>query len=269
MSTRLYNMLCDIINETYKENTKSELLQEYKKFYLEYSNKIGSTDGNYSWKNHKIVVRNLFKDDKILLFTTLRSLAHHIDFRNRGKTNSEWQYYAEFERLLRTSIVMGLISFLDIKDVELNDKESKILYKLEKEDLSAEKYKQGIIVFRVSNCFNVKDKLKQHNYKWLSNEKVWEKEVPEENVDDEISYLETFINLENLTTHSASELLLTGYMFVLVYECYDNRELLKQRGYKFDGKESAWKKRLNVEEVKYEVGKLAKLGFRTVKTKSA
>lgn len=144
MSTRLYNMLCDIINETYKENTKSELLQEYKKFYLEYSNKIGSTDGNYSWKNHKIVVRNLFKDDKILLFTTLRSLAHHIDFRNRGKTNSEWQYYAEFERLLRTSIVMGLISFLDIKDVELNDKESKILYKLEKEDLSAEKYKQGI-----------------------------------------------------------------------------------------------------------------------------
>lgn len=269
MSVRLYNILCDIINETYCENTRSELVERYKSFHLEYSNKIASSDGNYSWKNHKIVVRNLFKNDKVLLFSIIRSLAHHIDFRNRGTTNSSWQYYAEFERLLRTAIKRGLISFLDIKDIDLKDKESKILYKLEQEGLSAEKYKEDIIIFRVSNCFEVKDKLKQHNYKWLSNEKVWEKEVSENNVSDEISYLETFIDLDNLTTHSASELLLTGYMFVLVYECYDERELLKQRGYKFDGKERAWKKRLNVEEVKYELGKLTKLGFRTVKTKSA
>lgn len=263
-------MLCDIIDYTYDSNTKSDLLKKYKLFYLEYSNKISSTDSSYSWKNHKIIVRNLFQDDSILLYNTLRSLAHHIDFRNRGKSNNDWQYFAEFERLLRSSIKMGLITFLQIKDIPLSDKEEKIIYKLEQEGvLLEEKYKSDSIIIRVSNCYQVRDKLKSHKYVWLSNEKVWEIEINQNAVSDELSFLQNIVNMQDVTTHSAKELLLTAYTYILVYECYDRKEELKHNGYQYDGKERAWKKKLSVDDIKFEINRLSKAGFKTIKTKSA
>ena len=269
MSKRLYSMLCDVIDHTYAASTSEAVLKKYKAFYLEYANKFASSDSSYSWKTKKIIIRNLFQDDSLLLFSSIRSLAHHIDFVNRGNTNNDWQYLAELERLLRSTIEMGLISFLQIKDIDLSDKEQKIIYKLEQEGISADQYKDNAVVIRVYNSYNVRSRLREHGYYWLSNEKVWEKEINQQAMSDELSFLEQIIDLRNVTTHSAAELLLTSYMYILVYESYNRKDELKANGYSFDSKERAWKKRFPVEEVKLEMGRLSKSGFRTIRTKSA
>ena len=272
MSKRLYSMLCDVIDHTYAAGTSDALLKKYKGFYLEYANKIASSDSSYSWKTKKIIVRNLFQDDSLLLFSSIRSLAHHIDFVNRGNTNNDWQYQAEFEQLLRSTIEMGLISFLQIKDIDLSEKVEKIIFKLEQEGIKASPYKNNVVVIRVHNSYNVRDRLRKRGYHWLTNEKVWEKEIDntnEQGISDELSFLEQIIDLRNVTTHSADELLLTAYMYILVYECYDRKDELKAAGYSFDSKERAWKKKFPVEDVKYEMGKLSQAGFRTLRTKSA
>ena len=272
MSKRLYSMLCDIIDHTYAASSSEQMLKKYKSFYLEYANKIASSDSSYSWKTKKIIVRNLFQDDSYLLFTTIRSLAHHVDFVNRGNTNNDWQYQAEFERLLRSTIEMGLISFLQIKDIDLSEKEEKIIFKLEQEGIKASPYKNNVVVIRVHNSYNVRDRLRKRGYHWLTNEKVWEKEIDntnEQGISDELSFLEQIIDLRNVTTHSAADLLLTAYMYILVYESYDRKDELKAAGYSFDSKERAWKKKFPVEEVKYEMGRLSNAGFRTIRTKSA
>lgn len=271
MSSRIYNMLCDVIDYTYQNNTNENKIIDYKRFYVVYNNKMSNSDGAYNWKKRTVTLNNLYQDDTALLFNLLRLLAQHIDFRNRGITkSSDWQQTAEFERLLRSAISMGLIKILSIYDnIHLSEKEEAIMYKLEKECIAENNYKEDIMVFRIESCFDIKDVLRASGYKWLTNEKCWEKEVKSSDVGAETSFLEKYISLSKVSVSSAAQLLVTAYMWVLVYECYEMKEELKSAGYKYDGKERAWKKKFNVDDVKYELGRLANAGFRIVRTKKA
>lgn len=270
MSYRLKEMLCELIDYTYKENTPTNKIAKYKNFTIEYNNKLSQTDASYSWKNHKITIRNLYRNDIRLKFDAIRCLAHHIDFRNRGVVNSQWEFFAEYERLMRGAVQMGILSILGVQEnCELTEKEEKVWFKLMQEGVASGEYKQNLGKVTVINSFDIKDILKNRGYYYSQIEKSWSKDLEIDKIADEVSYLQGITKQENIITKNFDDVSLDSYIWIYVYESFERKDMLKSAGYIYDGKERCWKKKFLACEVRSEISDLNSLGLLTIRTKSA
>lgn len=263
-------MLCELIDYTYQGNTQPELIEKYKKFSIEYNNKLSNTNASYSWKKHKITIRNLYRDETQLKFDSIRCLAHHIDFRNRGVVNSQWEFYAEYERLMRAVLELGLLSIVKVYDTcNLEEKEQKVWFKLEMEGVATGNYKADKLLVKVKNAYAIREELKYAGYKFSSLDSSWEKEINIDASGDEIEWLSTLTSLNNITTHTLDSVLTDPYIWIYVYESFEQKRQLKAAGYVYDGKEKAWKKKFPANEVELEINDLSKIGLLTIRTKKA
>lgn len=244
------NILCDIIDNTYGKHPNTTM---YKKFYIEISERnLKSRHGDYHPKYKKICIYNLYRDDAAIIATTIHELAHHVDFINRGTTNHDNEFYSVFKILLYSALDMKIFKIEDFLNANKDAADSnKITKMIEFYHPKETNYKKNITKVVVKNCFDVKNKLKEQNYYYNAINKTWEKEIDNNSINNEISFLkELKVEYEIM---DANTITFEKVRYMYIGEgSFEIKEKLKEFGFVFDGKSKSWKKEYNEKEyVKY------------------
>lgn len=229
---KIKELLCDIVANTYGK----ECNPAYLRFYVEISEKNSkSYHGLYNERSHKINIYNTYRDDESILCTTVHELAHHIDCCNRGRSDHQKEFYAEYEKLLFTAMDMGIIhkeKFLETtRDASDSNKIRKMMERYEPNPIE---YKQGKYVVSVYNCYAYKDFLKNRGYHFNGNTKAWEKEVA--NADEECKKLEALAGAR-VEISKATDLHFAGAVkLVATGNTYPIKDELNAAGFRFEKK---------------------------------
>lgn len=270
MEYKLWQLCCDIIDIAYKD-VDENIKKKYKHVFFEVSNKEMSTfHGDYSWKDKKIRIFNLSRDNESTLCTSLPELAHHIDHVNRGQSDHSKEFYEVYKQLIKAALEMSLITKVQIlslkRDASDTNKVKKIVDELEINTI--ETYKKDRYVIKVNNCFSIKNQLKNMQYKWNGLSKVWEKEVNKLELDNEKEQVEQLIDSDNVEIVEANKITFDCFSNILVLESYDYKDELKKKGYHYDSTQRGWIKKFNNKEIEEEVNYLNKMGLKKVYIKN-
>ena len=226
---KIKEILSDIVRQTYGADCNPA----YFRFYVEITNKNSRTcHGRYTYRNHKIEIFNTYRDDEAIVCTTIHELAHHVDYCNRRKSDHQKEFYAEYEKLLFAALDMGIVNkykFMETaKDASDSNKIRKIMDRYIPNPVS---YKKDAQVISVGNCFEYREELKSMGYKYNGNAKVWEKEVPDADV--ELEKLGRFSGI-TVGVSKATELHFEGHeKLVAVGDTYACKAELKKAGFRF------------------------------------
>lgn len=233
-------VLNDLVDYTYKD---SENLEQYKKFFVEVINKnMKSKHGDYNPRTHHIRIFNLYRADAVITATTIHELAHHVDAVNRGNTDHSKEFYNVFQQLLFTGLNMKLFTIEDFlaanRDASDSNKIAKMLEGYEAEYVA---YKKDMQKICVSNCYSVKDVLKQHGYRYNLVSKDWYKEVSLSEMQTETDFLSK-LQVE-FRVSDANTVSFEKKMYIVAMKgAYDRREELKEAGFYYSRNEKVWKK---------------------------
>lgn len=254
-------VLNDLVDYTYKESSK---LEEYKKFYVEISEKdLKSKHGDYAGKTHHIRIFNMYRSDAAITATTIHELAHHIDYVNRGTTDHGKEFYAEFKKLLYMGLNMKLFSkeeFLSAtKDAADSNKIAKMIENYCPVDIG---YKADYKTVVVSNCYKQRENLKERGYSWNKISKTWEKDVRETDLTEETALLEELgvkwdIRIASGISFERKNLIIAGR------GSYDIKDELKNDGFRFSS-DKKWKKEGTEEELEVYRKKYPEVEFKFV-----
>lgn len=244
LNIKIRNVLLDIIQYTYAGKVDEHLYERYRKFYLICDSKqVKTYAGQYDFRDKSITIVGLTRNPKHIVVTTIHELSHHIDYCNRGTSDHSTEFYKEYEKMLHTALNMCVFQPEDvtsIEDVTDGRKVAKMIANWQPKYIS---YKNNEKTIKVFNCYEQKDKLKERDYHWQSADKSWEKVIDAGLVENEISYLKTFIKEENIKISDACELeiKISGYI-IAGKGSYEHKENLKAEGFFYDNKKKTWKK---------------------------
>ncbi len=239
-------ILNDLVQQTYKDSPR---LAEYKKFYVEISEKVlKSKHGDYNIKLHRIRIFNLYRSDAAIAGTTIHELAHHIDNVNRGTTDHGKEFYAEYQKLLYMGLDMGLFSkgeFLAAtKDAADSNKVTKMIETYQIKDIG---YRAGQNKISVKNCYEQRETLKQRGYQWNKINKAWERNVTNMEIEQEIKFLNEIALKPEIGNATAISLNRKEHI-VAGKGSYDIKEALKKEGFHFTDKKK-WEKEGTMDEL--------------------
>ena len=253
LNIKIRNVLLDIIQYTYDGKIDEYLYERYRKFYLICDSKqVKTYAGQYNPRDKSITIVGLTRNPKHIVVTTIHELAHHIDHCNRGTSDHSTEFYKEYEKMLHTALNMRVFQPEDvtcIEDVTDGKKVAKMIANWQPAYIS---YKNNEKTVKVFNCYEQKDKLKERGYHWQSADKSWEKVMEAGLVEDEISYLKTFMKEESIKVSDACELEIKVSGYIIAGKgSYEHKEALKEDGFFYDNKKKAWKKSVseNMKEV--------------------
>jgi len=273
------NILLDILKETYilkddkqtqtEDSLRRRVVTEenqynLEKFYIDFPGTVTkSRHGSYNAKLKKITIYNTYREDALVLCTTLHELAHHCDYvlnHNLGHNDS---FYKEFERLLYVSMDMGLLKKEDIlsanRDATDYNKICKILHKYHPCKLE---YKKDIKTISVENSYICKNELKERDYYFNGINKTWD--IDTEDVESEIVFLETLKEKykdKNITykIKEATDIHFDGVNIVVITvsgNTYPTKDILSKLKYKYDGKKQTWTKSVDKDALDAHLHKL-------------
>lgn len=234
---KIKELLCDIVKYTYGQDCN----EKYLKFYVEISDKNSlSYHGKYNERNHKITICNTYRDDESILCTTVHELAHHIDCCNRGTSNHQKPFYAEYEKLLFTAMNMGIIhkkKFLDTtKDASDSNKIRKMMDNYIPHPIP---YKQNQSTVSVYNSFAIKNELSSRGYHFNGNTKAWEKET--DTPEQEKEWLEQFKDIQ-IEISDATDLHFEGEIkLIAMGDTYSIKDELNAAGFHYQNKKWIYK----------------------------
>ena len=235
---QIKEILNDIVEYAFSGHEK---LADYKRFYVEIVDKVlKSKHGDYDYRNHRIRVFNLYRPDALITATTIHELAHHIDTMNRGHSDHSSYFYDEFEKLLFAAIDMEILSIEQImeanRDATYYNKICNIIKHYEPKISDYQNSKK----FIVSNCYEIKNEIKNRGYKFNAINKTWEKNVPKEEIEEE----QTFLNGLNAEYVIKNKGFIgfdkTNNVIIAGKGSYENKEALKSLGFKWQSKMTAW-----------------------------
>lgn len=256
---KIKKILNDLVDNTYAGSNK---IEEYKKFFVEMKPETRkSFHGQYNRKTHHIEVFNLHRDDATIIATTIHELTHHIDNCNRGTSDHQKEFYAEYKKLLYTALNMKLFSkeeFLSAtRDASDSKKVAKMIEDYEPTDIG---YKKDIVTIEVSKGYEIRQHLKEHGYMLNSINKTWEKEIGLENINEEKAFLkelgaEYVVNQNNDISFRKKSYIVAGK------GSYEHKELLKAEGFSFWSKDKTWRKEGSAAEAKIYAAKYPSIKF--------
>lgn len=239
---QIKNILCDILDYAYPE---SEKLGQYKKFYVEISEKnMKSFHGDYNPKNHHIRIFNLYRSDAAVIATTIHELTHHVDHVNRGKSDHSAEFYRIFKHLLYTALDMSLFTKEDFLDAMADASDSRkiagMITDYEPSDIGYKKSYKRLIV---NNGYEHKDFLKSQGFSYNKINHVWELEAEEDVI---YRMARTLSNKRiNCEVVKAGTMSFNKSLFLVATKgTYEVRDQLKAEGFTFDKKKKAWKKQV-------------------------
>lgn len=230
------NILCDIIDNCYNG---CEMIDRYKKFYVEYVDKTLKTrHGDYCMNNHHIRIFNLYRSNSKIVATTIHELAHHIDYCNRGTTGHGKDFYAVFQQLLYTALDMGIFDSDEFMDSIMDASDSgKIRRMIDEYVPNPVEYKTETKVISCINCFNKKDLLKKRGYRYNNFNKTWD--IDTTDPDQEVSFLEE--NQIEYEINGYGQIRFMKKRLIIAAEgSYEAKEGLKKEGFRYNSKKRWW-----------------------------
>ena len=242
---KLKYILNDLVDHTYPD---SDRLRAYKRFYVKVENRnLKSKHGDYNRRESLIRVFNMYRDDSAIVATTIHELAHHIDCVNRGTTGHDEAFYAVFRDLLLTALDMKIFSRDEYLKATADAADSgKVRKMIDRYVPKDTKYKEDMARLVIRNGYEKKDALKERGYSWNPLEKLWEKEIKKEDVENE----EAFLDGLGLSHEMKSTALtfappskgnaVAAFRIIAGKGSFDCREELKKEGFVFNPGKKRW-----------------------------
>lgn len=265
---RLYRILKDIIDVAYPETENTN----FKKFYIDIIPKeMKSKHGEYNPKEKKIKIYNLSRPSEHIITTAIHEVSHHIDCYLRNSSDHSKEFYEIMYKLLVAAIGMGIINKDAIStEVDSKDKDRLVKYfgDIDTWEIQNVKYKNDIKTFKVTNCFDIKDKLKARGYRYVATEQCWIKDIAIDCAEEEKSFLKSIIDMENVKIVSANEINIQVFYYICVLNSYEYKDYLKENGFIYNGfgiKKKSWNKKVLAHDAAVEVEKLNDLTNATIK----
>lgn len=263
MKKKLYQMCCDIIDEAYPEAKDSMIGGLYKGFRLSLQNRnLKTKHGDYFAKTRTIRVFNLERGSEAAIKTAIHELAHHVTLVRTGHLDHSSFFYDEYEKLLSAAIRMGILSFFDLELISDGSSDYNKIMKRIRALNPAENivdYKQDVYIFKVRNSFDFKEKLKERNYSYDALQKLWWKEIDKEHRYEEELYLRKIIKSQkDLEITEGNQFTLDVYKKIIVHSGFEIRDFLRGSGYRYDGRNRTWAKRVLASELEEEMKKIPK-----------
>ncbi|WP_026883646.1 hypothetical protein [Clostridium akagii] len=270
LSFKLFNTLKDIINNAYPESEYPD--NKFKKFYLDVIPKeMKSIHGRYYSQSKKIEVFNLSRPTGHIVSTTIHEASHHIDHCLRHASDHTKAFYEVMHNMLITAMGMGIITTNDILTAnDSKDKERLIKYfgDIESWEIRNIDYKQAIVTFKITNCFSIKDCLKEREYKYSGEEQCWIKDINKTEQEAETLFLSEIIDMNNVKIVEGNEIDIEAVYYICVLNSYECKDFLKENGYLWNGykiKKNSWTKKILAKNKDKELDKISSLQSKGVK----
>ena len=265
LQQRVKKYLDDIIDVAFKdeESSKRKRYKAYKLCFL--TAEKTSFNGRYFPLDCKIEINNPSNGPKSLAATCLHELSHHIDHIKHGKSGHQKPFYEIYAQLIYASMDMGILDESDFTRQYSQDR-SKVQAILKKYEPTPVEYvntsKQIICVY---NTFDIKDKLKDRNYKWNNIEQAWEKQpgsikkatawlqgigVVEVDEDSPVPKTPYYI-IKNSDIHIDAIIYIGAQG-----NTYEKKDLLKDRGFFFRKQDKMWLCKVKASELNEKLSEL-------------
>lgn len=264
LSYKLYNLLRDIIKNTYKKIDSPN--NKFENFFLDIRPKEMKTiHGRYYIETKKIEIFNLSRPSEHIVTTAIHEVAHHIDYCLRSETDHTKEFYIVMYELLISALGMKIVSKEDIlSESDSYDKNRLIRYfgNIEEWEVVNIPYKEEMMAIKVKNGFNIKDDLRENGYSFSGIEKVWIKELDKEDLGQEKEWLNKLIDLDNVEMDKGNKLNISAVYYVTICNSYEHKDYLKELGYIWKGyniKGNSWNKKILANDKEEELSKIEKL----------
>jgi predicted SprT family Zn-dependent metalloprotease len=261
MEKLIKSILYEIAEKTYNKKPRNFdlkiVLEERKSFHGQY------------WSDKKrIEIFNLSRPTEYVISTTIHELAHHIEYCEHGNLQHNKEFYKVFKELLETAIKIGYIDYdyirnktdsVDIKQMEKYFGKINVKY-----DPSMDSNKNYSLI-KVFNSFNIKDSLFKLKYFYNYTEKIMQKKVHNDNIENEVKLLKE-INKDikyNIIPFNKFSINISYYI-IITGDTYSHKEELKKLGYIFNGynqKNNVWIKKINAKDLENEEIKIKSLNL--------
>lgn len=253
LGRQIHRILTEIMNKTYPD-------KNIPSFWIEVNAKEMATfHGDYYPLKRKIRIFNLSRETTHIITTSIHELAHHVDCCLNGTSGHNKRFYGIYKELLETAIKMGIINYdvvrsvTDAADIRSLEKYYGQLTVTYNQDLDTNK---DIRIIKVFNSFAIKDKLKNRGgYSWNSVEQAWCKEISLAELAEENLFLLSLTSEENIKIQSLHDLKIEAVYYIVVKGGYEQRNILKQNDYKFNGygyKGNVWVKKIKANDFQME-----------------
>lgn len=212
--------------------------------------------GDYNGKEKVIRIFRL-SDPKHIVKTAIHELAHHVEFSIYKATGHSKRFYEIMKKLFESAMTLGV---LELQDVYYEDGGNDIhtmgrhLGKLQvpTEKITTDRYNVRVI----KNSFAIKDQLSEKGYRYAKLEQVWIKEVNQDNLNIEQTFLNSILIPDSYEIISANEINIQAIFYISVQNSFEHRDTLKSNGYIFGGygikKGKPWVKKVRADDVSKE-----------------
>lgn len=264
LSYQIYNLLKDIIRNTYSEEDYPD--NKFEKFFIDVRPKeMKTVHGRYYIKTKKIEIFNLSRPTEHVVTTAIHEVAHHIDCCLRNSSDHTKEFYEIMYKLLISALGMEIITIENIlSESDSADKNRLIKYfgLIEEWEVPNIIYKKEKVVIKVNNCFNIKDDLRKKGYKFSGIEKIWTKELDQEELEEEKEWLNKLIDMDNVEISEGNKINIAAVYYLVISNSYDHKDHLKELGYIWKGyniKGNSWNKKILANDKEEELSKIENL----------
>ena len=204
---------------------------KYNDFEIKFYNYIDKEKhGAYMFEFKLILIFNLYRSSKNIIMVALHETAHAVQHQMTGKSDHDKEFYTILLRLLAEGIRLNLFTMQDFFRINDNTDPLKInqyfgiprIKTLDRIPLNDQRF---IFVKDYDKKYN----LKEENYQYNVNLKVWEKETEKKFLDVELLKIKNLdfkvkvTNLWDINTHFMTT--------IKVKKDNNNNEKLKEYGY--------------------------------------
>lgn len=254
--------LQDIVDTAFREKVSAAQLERYKKFYVVIVDKRLKVHGRYTLNEHKISIFNLHRPNEQIIITSIHELSHHVDYVKNGSTGHGPEFYDAYKQLLYAALDMGVIKCENVLAMTDSQGQQKVKKMLDDYIPHPVSYKNGVKNIGVLNAFDIKDILKERGFRYSTTHKIWEVEVPEEEISnirnwlltltDEKNIIETGINNVHMEQKCEPGVIADG-------NTYPARNFLRDEGFFFIKARKYWKKVCPEEMIAEEINRLTEV----------
>ena len=280
----LKNHLDEIIRNAYHDDPNVDRYTWFKLNVID--KKLKTKSGDYSTKTHVINVYDIKAKEANNIATLLHEVAHHVDWVQNGKTGHQQPFYDAFRRLMYSALDLNKIAVEDMLSLEHRNVDHNKILKMLNE------YRQSDVNIETDDSLTIRisfdpiiEKLKENGYHYNSLNYSWDKKIERNNESDEHDFLISIgLNDELVTSSDSNTLSFQKKSFnkntddkerykknykkdsskkytVFVKNCYDQKDLLKDRSYRWSSKSKRWYKTVDNDED--EISYLESIGIST------
>lgn len=197
IAVQIKKMLNDILDVAYKDEVSPAMLAQFKRFTIMASEAELRRALGDCWHNKdgsaSIRILGLGRDRyQESLIVAIHEVSHHLQLVLYKATGHGELFYEIHKKLLFAAFDMGILKVEDVTEgSESRARNKNKLARMMSEYVPRPfDYKSDTITLFVYNAYAIKEKLKTHGYHWNGLDQAWTKELLEEDLEDELQYLQ-------------------------------------------------------------------------------